>query len=77
MEAAADQDPVALLDMVSPAEVEGLDDVYDTALDRAKDEDLVDDDDAIVDALDLEFSDLEFEVDEHGRRPRPGHPRRR
>ncbi len=66
MEAAADQDPVALLDVVTPAEVEDLDDVYDTALDRAKDEDLVDDDDSIVDAFDLEFSDLEFEVDEQG-----------
>ena len=63
--AAAEQDPVAALDMVNPAEIEGFDDVYDTALDRAEDEELVEGD-GITDAVDLELSDLEFEVDELG-----------
>lgn len=63
--AAAEQDPVGMLDMVSPAEVEGLDDVYDTALERAEDEELVEGD-GITDALEIELSDLEFEVDELG-----------
>ncbi|KAA1421556.1 zinc ribbon domain-containing protein [Nocardioides humilatus] len=63
MNAAADQDPVGVLDMVSPAEIEGMDDVYDAARERAKDEDLVDGD-GVTDAVELEFSDLSFDVDE-------------
>ncbi len=66
MLAVADQDPLALLDVVSPAEVEGLDEVYDALRDRAEDEDLVDGDDAITDAVDLELSDLSFGVEELG-----------
>ena len=66
MLAVADQDPLALIDVVSPAEVEGLDEVYDALRDRAEDEDLVDGDDAITDAVDLEFSGLSFGVEEQG-----------
>lgn len=65
MEAAADQDPVALLDVVSPAEIDGLDDVYDKARKKAEDEGLVDGD-GITDALDIEFDGLEYDVDELG-----------
>ncbi|UMG91005.1 hypothetical protein [Nocardioides sp. TF02-7] len=36
--ASAEQDPVAVLDMLSPAEVDGLDDLYDTARERAEEE---------------------------------------
>ncbi|WP_188111236.1 hypothetical protein [Nocardioides antri] len=65
--AAAEQDPVGMLDMVSPAEVEGFDDVYDAALERAEDEDLVEgDEEGITDAIEVELTDLEFEVDELG-----------
>ncbi|WP_322937170.1 hypothetical protein [Nocardioides bizhenqiangii] len=63
MLAAADQDPVGVLDMVSPGETEGLDDVYDELRERAADEELVEGD-GITDAIDIELSDLEFEVDE-------------
>ncbi len=63
--AAASQDAVGVIDMVSPAEVEGLDDVYGAARDRAEEEDLVSGD-GITDALSLELTDLEFEVDELG-----------
>jgi hypothetical protein len=66
MLAVADQDPLALVDVVSPAEAEGLDDVYDALRERAEDEDLVEDDDAITDALDLEFSGLSFGVEQQG-----------
>ena len=58
MLAVADQDPVALLDLVSPAEVEDLDEVYDALLEKAEDEDLVDDEGEITDAFDLELSGL-------------------
>lgn len=60
--AGADQDPVAVLDMLSPAEVEGLDDVYDAARERAEEEGLVEDD-GVTDALSVELSDLELDVD--------------
>jgi len=63
--AAAEQDAVGMLDMMSPAEVEGIDDVYAAARDRAEDEDLVEGD-AVTDALDVELTDLEWEVDELG-----------
>jgi hypothetical protein len=65
MLAGADQDPVGVLDMISPAEVEGLDDVYDSARERAEEEELVEGD-GITDALSLELSDLELDVDELG-----------
>ena len=77
MQAAAGQDPVALLDMVSPAEVEGLDEVYDTALDRAKDEDLVEDDDGIVRRARPRVLRPRVRGQRARRRPRPGHSRRR
>ena len=54
-----------MLDMVSPAEVDGLDDVYEAAHDKAEDEDLLDGD-GITDAVELELTDLEFDVDELG-----------
>ncbi len=63
--AAADQDAVGVLDMVSPAEVDGIDDVYAAARDRAEDEELVEGD-GVTEALDVELSDLEWEVDELG-----------
>lgn len=62
---AAEQDLVGLIDMLSPGETEGLDDVYDELRERAEDEELVEDD-GITDAIDIELSDLEFEVDERG-----------
>jgi len=62
---AAEQDPVGMLDLVSPAEVDGLDDVYDAAFERAEDEELVEGD-GITDALEVELSDLDFDVDELG-----------
>lgn len=62
---AAAQDPVGVIDMMSPAEVEGLDDVYEAAFERAEDEGLVEGD-ALTDALEIELSDLEFDVDELG-----------
>jgi hypothetical protein len=65
MLSAAAQDPVGMLDMMSPAEVDGLDDVYDAARERAEEEGLIEDE-GITDALDLELSELEFEVDELG-----------
>lgn len=61
--AAAAQDPVALIDMISPAELEGFDDVYDSVRDRAEEEGLIDGD-GITDAVDVELSDLEFDVEE-------------
>lgn len=63
--AASGQDPVGVLDMLSPAEVADLDEVYDTARDRAEDEDLIEGD-GITEALEVELSDLEWEVDELG-----------
>jgi hypothetical protein len=62
---AAEQDLVGIIDMLSPGETEGLDDVYDELRERAEDEGLVEDD-GITDALDLELSNLEFQVDERG-----------
>lgn len=62
---AAAQDPVGVIDMLSPAEVDGLDDVYDAALERAEDEGLVEED-GLTDALEIELTDLEFDVEELG-----------
>jgi hypothetical protein len=63
--AAATQDAVGMLDMVSPAEVEGLDDVYAAARDLAEEEELVEGD-GVTEALTVELSDLEWDVDELG-----------
>ncbi|WP_183092563.1 hypothetical protein, partial [Nocardioides stalactiti] len=65
MLSAADQDPAAAIGVLSPGEFEGLDDVYDKAFERAEDEELVEGD-GITDALDIELSDLEFDVEELG-----------
>ncbi len=65
MTALAEQDPVAALAMISPAEVEGMDDIYDAARDRAEDEDLITGD-GITEALEIELTDLEYDVDELG-----------
>jgi len=65
MLAAANQDPVALLDLVSPAEIEGLDGIYEVVRDRAEEEGLVEGD-GITDAVEVEFSGLEFDVEELG-----------
>lgn len=65
MLAVANQDLVAVIDLVSPAEVDGLDEVYGSALELAEDEDLIEDE-GITDAVDLELSDLEFDVAELG-----------
>ena len=61
--AAVAQDPVGVIAIIKPAEVEGLDEVYEAARERAEEEDLVEGD-GITDAVELELSDLEFEVDD-------------
>lgn len=63
--AGVDQDPLAVLDVVAPAEVQGLGDLIAQARERADDEGLTGDD-QISDALDVSLSDLEFDVDELG-----------
>lgn len=63
--AATAQDPVAVLDLVSPAEVDGMDEVYEVARERAEEADLVEGD-GITDAVSLELSELELDVDELG-----------
>ncbi len=65
MEAVAEQDPVAMLSMINPAEVNGMDDLYSAARDRAEDEDLVTGD-GITEAVTLELTDLEYDVEELG-----------
>lgn len=61
--ASARQDPVAALEMVSPAEVDGLDDLYRSAYDRAANEGLTGAD-RLTDALDVRIEGLTFDVDE-------------
>ncbi len=63
--AVAEQDGVGMLAVVNPGEVDGLDDVYASARDRLETEGLITGD-ALSEAVDLEFEDLEFDVDELG-----------
>lgn len=63
--ASASQDPLAVLDVIAPAEVEGLGDLIAQAKDRAEDEGLVGEE-QLSDAVEVEITDLEFEVDELG-----------
>jgi hypothetical protein len=59
------QDPVGALEMINPGEVEGMDDLYGSARDRAEREGLVTGE-SITDALDIELEGLELDVDELG-----------
>lgn len=61
----AEQDGVGLISVVNPDEVAGLDDVYETALDRLEEEGLIAGGE-ISGAVDLDFDDLGFRVDELG-----------
>ncbi len=57
------QDVVAALDLISPAETEGMDEVYEALRERGEEEGLFADD-MVTDAVHVELSDVELEVDE-------------
>jgi len=63
--AIADQDLVGIAKLVAPAEVADLKDVFGDAIDRLKDEELIDDE-GLSDAAQVDFEGLEFDVDELG-----------
>ncbi|GAA4820003.1 hypothetical protein GCM10025786_29310 [Nocardioides caeni] len=65
IQAGVDQDPIALLDVIAPDEVDALEDVIKRALERAEDEELTNGD-GLTDAVQVELTDLEFETDELG-----------
>lgn len=65
VQAAMDQDPVALLEVISPAEVDGLSALYGEVEKRAEDAGVLSGD-GLTDAVRIELTDLEFDVDELG-----------
>ena len=64
VESLAAQDPVGALDMVNPGEVEGVVDLYESARQRMVEEDLTSEEGELSEAVDVTFSDLDFDVDE-------------
>ena len=65
LQAVVEQDPVGALEVVNPGEVDGVDELYDTAYARLEDEGLVDGD-SLSDAVQVEVENLSFEVQELG-----------
>ena len=65
IEASADQDVVAALELVNPGEVEGFDSLYEAARERAEDQGLVGGE-SITDALEVTIQNIELDVDEQG-----------
>lgn len=65
IEASADQDVVAALQMINPSEVEGLDSVYEAARARAEDQGLVDGE-SITSAFEVTIANVELRVEEQG-----------
>ena len=63
VKAAAKQDGAAMIGMVNPGEVGGLDEVYDGAMDRLENAGLTDGD-TITDLVQVDLEGLEFVVDE-------------
>lgn len=63
--AAADQDPVAAVDYLNPPEVDQIEGIVATALERGEDAELVTDG-GLGDALTIELTDLELDVEELG-----------
>ncbi len=57
------QDIVAALDLISPAETEGMDEVYEALRERGEEEGLFADD-QVTDAVHVELAGLTYEVDE-------------
>ncbi|HCB06755.1 MAG TPA: hypothetical protein DEQ43_21360 [Nocardioides bacterium] len=66
LDAAVHQDVLGALDLVNPAEVEGLDDLVAATRERLSDEGLTARDGDLTDALSVSVEDLEFETDELG-----------
>jgi hypothetical protein len=66
VDAAVSQDVVGVLDVVSPAEVVGLDDLVSAARDRLADEDLVPKSGDLTDALTVTIDDLDLTTDTLG-----------
>ncbi len=66
VDAAVSQDVVGVLDVMSPAEVDGLDDLVSAARDRLADEDLVAKSGDLTDALTVTVDELDLSTDELG-----------